>query len=80
MFNLFSSSGILGFECLSRGAKHVTFIDQSREAISSIQGSISQFEATNIDIHRASIPCDTLQLPCSYYDFVFWIPLSINHF
>ena len=33
VLDLFAGTGQLGIECLSRGAKSVTFVDQSREAI-----------------------------------------------
>ncbi|HRD55795.1 MAG TPA: 16S rRNA (guanine(966)-N(2))-methyltransferase RsmD [Parachlamydiaceae bacterium] len=35
--DIFAGSGAIGFEALSRGAKHVTFIDSSKEAIKAIQ-------------------------------------------
>lgn len=34
--DLFAGSGALGIECLSRGAKDVTFVDKSRDAVSLI--------------------------------------------
>ncbi len=38
--DLFSGSGALGFEALSRGAKSVTFVDNSPESISTIKQNI----------------------------------------
>jgi len=35
--DLFAGTGAIGFEALSRGAKHVTFVDSSREAIKYIK-------------------------------------------
>ena len=35
--DLFAGSGALGFEALSRGAGHVTFVDQSRKIVDQLQ-------------------------------------------
>lgn len=37
VLDLFAGSGSLGFEALSRGARHVTFVDTNREALRSIK-------------------------------------------
>lgn len=39
--DLFAGSGAMGLEALSRGAKHATFIDNSRESIRCIEGNIT---------------------------------------
>lgn len=38
--DLFAGTGQLGIECLSRGAKEVVFIDQSREAVKIIKDNL----------------------------------------
>ena len=45
--DLFAGTGQLGIECLSRGAKEVTFVDQSREAIAIVKQNLKScgFEA-----------------------------------
>lgn len=45
--DLFAGIGQLGIECLSRGAKEVTFVDQSREAIAIVKQNLKScgFEA-----------------------------------
>ena len=40
VLDLFAGTGQLGIECLSRGAKEVTFVDQSKEAISIIKSNL----------------------------------------
>ncbi len=59
--DLFSGSGVLGFEALSRGAKHVCFIDENREIITSLQKNAQQLSATNCDIIFESFPSENLK-------------------
>ena len=40
VLDLFAGTGQLGIECLSRGAKEVTFVDQSKEAISIVKENL----------------------------------------
>src|SRR5436853_535402 len=39
--DLFAGTGALGIEALSRGAGHVTFVDQDREAIATIDANLA---------------------------------------
>ncbi len=49
VLDLFAGSGALGIECLSRGAKHVTFVDNQKESIKTIgQNLKNEFEGTTI--------------------------------
>lgn len=51
VLDLFSGTGALGFEALSRGAEYVTFIDQGREAcniLKTIQKNLSIEQKTSI--------------------------------
>lgn len=41
MLDLFAGSGAMGFEALSRGAKHVTFVENGRAAIKLLRQNIS---------------------------------------
>jgi len=47
--DLFSGSGALGFEALSRGAKHVTFCDISKNVIRTLKENASTLEISNAD-------------------------------
>lgn len=49
--DLFAGSGALGFEALSRGAKHVSFADSSSHVIQSLQQNATMLAATNVDFH-----------------------------
>lgn len=43
--DLFAGSGAMGLEALSRGAKRVTFVDNSKESIRSIQANLAAYGA-----------------------------------
>ncbi len=45
--DLFAGSGALGFEALSRGAKHVTFVEKNRQVAQQIQNNIQQLNISN---------------------------------
>lgn len=47
VLDLFAGTGQLGIECLSRGARSVTFVDQSREAVELVKTNLKTcgFEA-----------------------------------
>ena len=44
--DLFAGSGALGLEALSRGAAHVTFIENDNEAVRAIQANVAKLGAT----------------------------------
>ncbi|MCQ2772464.1 MAG: 16S rRNA (guanine(966)-N(2))-methyltransferase RsmD [Bacilli bacterium] len=50
VLDLFAGSGALGFESLSRGAKHCVFVDSSKEAIDVIRKNAALLKETNCDI------------------------------
>ncbi len=52
----FAGSGALGIEALSRGAKHVTFIDQHQQTLLQIKKNLNVFDASNYDCLQASMP------------------------
>lgn len=72
--DLFSGSGVLGFESLSRGAQHVTFVDQNRDSVAAIKANVKELELFNVDIHRATVPALGLSFFSSRYDIVFLDP------
>ena len=47
--DLYAGSGALGFEALSRGAAHVTFVDQDVRVIQQLRSNIELLEATNAE-------------------------------
>ncbi len=48
MLDLFSGSGALGIEALSRGAAHVTFADRSFFCIQAIQANLEQLSLATL--------------------------------
>lgn len=50
VLDLFAGSGSYGFEALSRGASHVTFVDNQKLAISIIKKNSEILKESNIDI------------------------------
>lgn len=45
--DLYAGSGALGFEALSRGAEHVTFVEMDRAALSAIKANAETLGASN---------------------------------
>lgn len=54
--DVFSGSGILGFEALSRGAAQVIMVDESQDAVDLIMHQLQHFDAHNAVAYRASAP------------------------
>lgn len=48
--DLFAGSGALGFEALSRGAKHVTMIDKSHQVITSLKNNLELLGVNNASL------------------------------
>ena len=47
VLDLFSGTGSMGLECLSRGAKHVTFVERDREARRRLEENLRMLGATD---------------------------------
>lgn len=54
--DLFSGSGALGLEALSRGAASVTFIDQAPEVINQLRSNLNTLKANNAELVLRSAP------------------------
>lgn len=50
--DLFAGTGSLGFEALSRGAKHATFVEKNRRAVSILREACHQFD---LNANEASV-------------------------
>jgi 16S rRNA (guanine966-N2)-methyltransferase len=71
--DLFAGSGVLGFEALSRGAKHVVMVDQSHDVITLLQDELKAFHAENGIAYSANVP--TQLRPTDHpFDIVFIDP------
>ena len=68
--DVFAGTGALGFEALSRGAKHATFIDSSRQALNIVKkNSATLGERRNttllkLDATHFSLPPRAAKAPC----------------
>lgn len=71
--DLFTGSGVLGFEALSRGAASVTMVDQAPAVITLLKAELTQFRAENAQVYRAQIP-KQLKEPERPFDIVFLDP------
>ncbi|MBR6027159.1 MAG: 16S rRNA (guanine(966)-N(2))-methyltransferase RsmD [Neisseriaceae bacterium] len=49
VLDLFSGSGVMGFEAASRYAKHVVLIEKNRKALTYIQNNIKELKLNNLD-------------------------------
>ncbi len=73
--DLFTGSGALGLEALSREAGSVTFIDQSSAATRSLKQNLHLLQANNADvINTDAIKWLTATTPLSPYNIVFIDP------
>lgn len=69
----FAGSGALGFEALSRGAKHVVMVDASPEVVLLLKEELLIFKANNAEVYRANVP-QQLKKPEHPFDIVFLDP------
>jgi 16S rRNA (guanine966-N2)-methyltransferase len=72
--DMFAGSGALGFEALSRGAKHLTLIDLSPIVIRDLKIMAARLDAANVvTFFQIKMP-DTLPMTPAMYDIVFVDP------
>jgi len=72
--DLFAGSGALGIEALSRGAKHVTFVDQNKQALSNVEHTLHSFSADNYTCICTSLPEGMTHILHEPYDIIFLDP------
>lgn len=73
--DLFAGSGALGFEALSRGAKHVTFVDNSPAVIDALKKNVAVLDAAPTSaIIQAACPDALLKFKQAPFDIVFLDP------
>jgi len=70
----FAGSGAMGFEALSRGAKHVTFLDNTPRHLTSIKRCAATLECTNYIAQIATVPTKVSELSMSPFDVIFLDP------
>ena len=69
----FAGSGALGFEAHSRGARHVVFIEQSRDAYHALQKQIMAFQSDTLCLINDDA-FHYLQYAKTQFDIVFFDP------
>ncbi len=72
--DLFTGSGALGFEALSRDAKHVVMVDMSAKVIQQLKVNARLLEARNVDFYRLNIPERLDKIPAQPFNIVFLDP------
>ncbi len=70
----FAGSGALGLEALSRGAAHVSFIEQDAAAVAALRERLAEWGAGNALVVRADALRHLAAPPAEAYDIVFLDP------
>ena len=75
--DLFTGSGALGVEALSRGASHAVLVDQSPAVVKLLKEELAVFGADNVDVFQAKMPTSwsfLSQTAVKAFDLVFLDP------
>ena len=72
--DLFSGSGALGFEALSRGAEFVAFVDASSDVSEAIEYNAKNFNLEDYIVHQVKVPDAKIGAIIRPYDVVFLDP------
>ena len=61
ILDMFAGSGAFGLECISRGARHVTLLDNHLPAVKAIQSTLNHWQQQDNSIQDARVECvDTM--------------------
>ena len=74
VLDLFAGTGAVGLEALSRGAAHVTFVEQSRAALHVLRDNIALLSAHNRATLSGKDALTTLAADRNSYDLIFADP------
>ncbi len=72
--DVFAGSGALGFEALSRGAKHVTFVDHSKSVLEALKKNADVLETKDVEFVLGECPHRVSPLGHAPFDIVFLDP------
>lgn len=72
--DLFAGSGALGFEALSRGAKHVVMVDSSVHVIAVLKKTAQLLNTKDVDFYSAKIPQNLSKIPPKPFGIIFLDP------
>lgn len=70
----FAGSGALGIEALSRGAAHVTFVDNDTATLAHLRDHLQELDVNNHNSLRLSLPEKLSQIKSPAYDIIFLDP------
>jgi 16S rRNA (guanine966-N2)-methyltransferase len=79
VLDLFAGSGSWGIEALSRGAKKVTFIDESNEAIKHLKKNLSDLNIQSKSLVKKTNSFHFLKNTAYSYDLIFSDPPQENN-
>jgi len=75
VLDVYAGAGSIGFECLSRGARHVTFIEQDAGAVKVLHANATLLQATpQLRVFNSSIARALPLLAPQQFDFIFADP------
>ncbi len=72
--DLFSGSGAIGFEAVSRGAAHAVLVDSNTHVVDCLERNKKSLGAQEIDIIHARVLQAKVELPLPCFDIVFLDP------
>lgn len=72
--DLFAGSGALGLEALSRGAGHVTFVEQQREVARALQAQLTFWQASGYELVQTEANGWLAHAAMQAFDIVFLDP------
>jgi len=71
--DLFAGSGAIGFEALSRGAKHVVMVDNNKAVVKQLIKNVEALKVDNVTVIQASAP-ENISLQDQAFDLIFLDP------
>ncbi len=75
VLDVYAGAGSIGFECLSRGARHVTFVEQDAGAVRVLHANAAMLQAERqLRIFNSSIGHALPLLASQHFDFIFADP------
>jgi len=74
VLDLFAGSGALGLEALSRGAAHVTFVEQDRRAAAAVDALVREWQEPNAIVVAGDAPGWLARARVAPFDIVFLDP------
>jgi 16S rRNA (guanine(966)-N(2))-methyltransferase RsmD len=77
LLDLFAGTGSVGIEALSRGAKHVLFIDKNRQPIMTIRANLKDTNLKKTQKSPKQMRLNTSKKPDRNFDYIYVAPRNI---